>query len=135
MRDSAKFSVILVSSTKDVLKGPSEPNYLKDSKLFSKLIRHSVPDWFRNQLVELVSFCVHNCSSKMFSSALRTKLSTYQLKALALSPSLQVQAAHSAMSQVPVQDVVRAISLQLLYRLESSARWKSDSHLAEICTE
>ena len=56
----------------------------------------------------------------------------YQLNVLASGVSLQVQAAHSAMSQDPEQDVERAISVQLLYRSESSASLKSDSHFPKI---
>ena len=56
----------------------------------------------------------------------------YQLNVLASSASLQVQAAHSATSQDPEQDVERPISVQLLYKSESSASLKSDSHFAEI---
>ena len=59
----------------------------------------------------------------------------YQLNVLASCASLQVQAAHSATSQDSEQDVERAISVQLLYKSESSASLKSDSHFSKIYTE
>ena len=59
----------------------------------------------------------------------------YQLNVLASGASLQVQAAHSATSQDPEQEVERAISVQLLYKSESSASLKSDSHLPKIYRE
>ena len=60
------------------------------------------------------------------------KVCIYQLKALALVAALQVQAAHSATSHEPVQDVERATSVQLLYKSESSANPKLSSHFPEV---